>query len=78
MEWTGRQMRTDKRGAIPADLAPILTRLQINPDEWIDTVQNFGRLFRTAVGRVDAMREQAARMGRRWLYGIRNCAAAFL
>ena len=77
-EWTGRQMRSDKRGAIPADLAPILTRLQINPDQWIDTVTNFGRLFRTAVGRVDAMREQAARMGRRWLYGVRNCAAAFL
>ena len=58
LEWTGRQMRSDKRGAIPADLAPILTRLQINPDQWIDTVQNFGHLFRTAIGRVDAMREQ--------------------
>lgn len=77
MDWTARQVRSDKRGAIPADLAPILTRLQINPDQWIDTVNNFGRLFRTAVGRVDAMREQASRMGRRWLYGTRNCAAAF-
>jgi len=77
VEWTGRQLRSDKRGAIPADLAPILDRLQINPDQWIHTVQNFSRLFRTAVGRVDAMREQAARMGRQWLYGTRNCATAF-
>ena len=59
------------------DLAPILIRLQINPEQWIDTVTNFGRLFRTAVGRARAMKEQAARMGRRWLYGNRYAATAF-
>jgi len=28
LDWTGRQIRADKRGAIPADLAPILERLR--------------------------------------------------
>ena len=29
LDWTGRQLRQDKRGAIPRDLAPILERLHI-------------------------------------------------
>jgi hypothetical protein len=48
LDWTGRQVRDDKRGAIPEHLAPILQRLQIAPDHWTDTVRHFGRLFRTA------------------------------
>jgi hypothetical protein len=77
LDWTGRQIRSDKRGAIPEHLAPIIERLQIAPDHWTDTVRHFGRLFRTAAGGLDAMRRQAASMGRQWLHGIRYCAAAF-
>ncbi len=29
LDWMGREIRADKRGAIPADLQPILERLQI-------------------------------------------------
>jgi hypothetical protein len=29
LDWTGRQLRDDKRGAIPQELAPILQRLHI-------------------------------------------------
>jgi hypothetical protein len=29
LDWTGREIRADKRGAIPADLQPILERLQV-------------------------------------------------
>jgi len=33
--WTGPQIRTEKRGAIPAALLPILERLRINGDAWV-------------------------------------------
>ena len=42
LDWTGRQVRQDKRGSIPADLAPILERLQIVEEQWFETVLNFG------------------------------------
>jgi hypothetical protein len=29
VDWTGRRVRLNKRGAIPADLAPIVDRLQV-------------------------------------------------
>ena len=32
LDWTGRQVRADKRGAIQSCLAPILECLQINAD----------------------------------------------
>jgi hypothetical protein len=43
LDWTGRQVRLDKRGAIPADLAPILDRLQITGELWVATVLPFRR-----------------------------------
>jgi hypothetical protein len=43
LDWTGRQIRSDKRGVIPAELRPILERLSINAEAWLDTVTCFGR-----------------------------------
>ena len=43
LDWTGRQIRRDKRGAIPADLAPILERLHVAGDVWVEQVKHFGR-----------------------------------
>lgn len=77
LDWTGRQLRTDKRGSIPAELPPILERLRIQPEGWIDTVSGYDGKFRTVVGRVDAIRKEALRRGRRWLQGISHAAAVF-
>ena len=77
LDWTGRVVRSDKPGAIPSHLAPILERLHVSPAHWVVTVRDFGRLFRTAAGGMAAMRTQAARMGRSWLQGMPYCAAAF-
>jgi len=78
LDWTGRQLRDGKRGAIPADLAPILERLQIESASWLDAVSCYDGKFRTVVGRVDAIRREALRRGRRWLQGVGNAAALFL
>ena len=43
---SGRMIRSDKQGAIDADLAPILKRLGANPDKWADTVSCFEERFR--------------------------------
>jgi hypothetical protein len=39
-DWTGRIIRSDKRGHFVNTLPPILTRLQISPEQWcINTTQ---------------------------------------
>jgi len=75
---TGWELRADKRGAIPAELLPILERLQIQPESWLDVVVTFDRKFRTVVGRVAAIRREALRRRRRWLQGLSSAAAIFL
>ncbi|MCP4094809.1 MAG: transposase, partial [Planctomycetaceae bacterium] len=34
VDWTGRMIRSDKRGFIDGDLPPILARLQVSPEQW--------------------------------------------
>jgi hypothetical protein len=55
LDWTGRQVRRDKPGAISSDLKPIMERLDCTVESWLDFVRNFRRRFRTEAGRADAL-----------------------
>ena len=59
LDGTGRQVRSDKRGAIPGDLAPILERIGVASENRLETVSNFGRLFHRAAGVRLLLSEQA-------------------
>jgi len=74
---SGRMTRSDKRGAIAADLAPILLRIGANPDAWAETVSRFGSRFCLAAGLLFNLRKFADQLGRRWLKGVASARAAF-
>ena len=78
LDWTGRQARRGKRGRIPSDLAPILTRLHITNDTWVDMVENSGRWFRRAAGRQESLAQEASRRGRRWVQGVSRSRELFV
>ena len=46
LDCTGRQIRKDKVGAISADCAQILERLECSAETWVDFVKNFRKRFR--------------------------------
>ena len=75
---SGRMTRPDKRGAIDADLDPILLRIGANPDAWLETVSRFGCKFRLAAGLLSSLRFFADRLGRRWLKGVAAARTAFV
>jgi hypothetical protein len=70
LDWTGRQWRSDKR-------APILERLQLGEAGWWRLLSAFGRRFRRAAGRPEALEREARARGVRWLQGIAASRAAF-
>ena len=70
VDWTGRAVRDDKRGAIPAHIQPIFQRMGLNHEEWLEIVQNFGHRYRLAAGAVDRLQSFGQRLGRYWLQGI--------
>jgi hypothetical protein len=74
---SGRITRWDKRDAIAADLAPILTRIGVNPEAWPETVSQFGSRFRVAAGLVSNLHSFAHRLGRHWLHGATAARTAF-
>jgi len=41
LDWTGRELRAEKRGAIPDHLAPIVDRLGLNRSNWAETVRGY-------------------------------------
>ena len=67
LDWTGREIREDKRGVIPSHLAPILTRLGLDSHAWCEVVKKFGKVFKRAAGTSDHLQEEAARRGLGWL-----------
>jgi hypothetical protein len=74
---TGRMVRSDKRGAIDNDLAPILQRIGARPESWIDTVSRFGTKFHVAAGQVSSLRKFAEKLGARWVKGLVNAQSSF-
>ena len=45
--WTGRILREDKKGAIPANTPGILRRLNIDSKHWVSLAQDFEPGFRS-------------------------------
>ncbi|ABA58322.1 Protein of unknown function DUF1568 [Nitrosococcus oceani ATCC 19707] len=70
-DWTGRAIRNDKRGVIPEDVPPILRRLGIDENAWVETVRDYGRHFCRVVGPVERLRRLAGKLGHRWLRGLK-------
>jgi len=77
LDWTGRQFRADKRGAIPHDLAPILERLHIGGEGWMQLMGQFSRLFRRAAGTPQSMQREREQRGCRVMQGLRHSRAVF-
>ena len=77
VDWTGRAIRDDKRGAIPAQCPPILHRLGLDEHGWIDNVEHFGRRFHRAIGPVDRLRQLGQALGQCWLQGLNTCRGLY-
>jgi len=69
VDWTGRCIRNDKRGAIPHNVAPILDRININEHEWLRQTQYFEARFKRVAGSWQSIKLAAKRFGKSWFQG---------
>jgi hypothetical protein len=63
VDYTGRAIVANKRGYIPPELPPILERLNLNPDTWLDELNSFKSIGITAVGTVDQLKDFCKQVG---------------
>ena len=62
VDWTGRKIRKDKRGAIDEQLPPILKRLGLESENWVDSVSHFQKYFFDAAGTVSSLEKYQQRL----------------
>jgi len=71
IDWTGRILRSDKRGAIPAKARSILERFSINDEAWVESVSQFECRFGYAVGKDRTLKHYTHNLSTHWLRGQR-------
>jgi REP element-mobilizing transposase RayT len=72
VDWTGRAIRSDKRGFIDDRLPPIMQRLSIDADAWWLAMRPRGNVFGRAMGRLDHLRLHANTLGQSWVRGLQQ------
>jgi len=77
VNWTGRAVREDKRGAIPDDLPPILERIGVSPQAWLQLATEFETHFCRWFGQPEHVEQACERAGQSWARGIRACRRLF-
>ncbi len=77
LDWTARQLRSDKRGSTPETAMPIFERLGIDADIWCELTRDFGRLFSTVAGKPKVI-EMTRSRSRHQRYKIRSRARELL
>jgi putative transposase len=77
VDWSGRQIRPDKRGAISDIAPPILARLGIEQGNWLQNCQKLEDEFRQVIGPVAAINKFCKAIGQKWLQGIHSCRRCF-
>ena len=77
VDWSGRILREDKKGAIADERPAILKRLQLDPRHWSYLTQNFEHPFKHLVGAAHHVRRACVTLGQRWAQGISQCERLF-
>ena len=70
VDWLGRAIQRDKRGAIAADTPPILQRLGLDAHEVLHYMGRKPDRWVTALGPVDSIRAFAQTVGQKFVMGV--------
>ena len=57
VDWSGRILREDKRGAIPEHLPPILQRLNMDATQWLYLARHFESPFKGLIGSLHKLKQ---------------------
>jgi hypothetical protein len=87
LEWTGRCVvegrvkgfaPRDRRGVLPETARPVLERMELEVENWVETVERwYGSIYHRVAGKVENLKRKAQEMGQQWLFGQRKSRGVF-
>ena len=77
VDWSGRILREDKKGAIANKLPGILQRLDMDAKQFIYLTRNFEHPFKNLVGAAHHVRKACESIGQNWVHGMSQCEKFF-
>lgn len=70
VQWTGQQVRPEKKGAIPKSAPAGLSKTGCTAKHWPTQVKAVGSGYWRMIGTTEQLMEKAEAIGQRWLKGI--------
>jgi len=67
VDWSGRILREDKKGAIPSQHPKLLNALGLDSESWLSLASSFGKDYQGAVGSLEELAIFAEHTGKRWI-----------
>jgi len=77
VDWSGKILRENKKGAIADQTPPVLERLNIEPKHWLYLTKNFESPFKGMVGSVFKLKQTCVALGYERTPGLRACKQFF-
>jgi REP element-mobilizing transposase RayT len=75
LDWSGRAVQKNKRGAIPIELAPIMERLELADENWLEMIHSIETAFSDVAGTSKTLREFTKNKNKKWVKGIKFLAS---
>ncbi|MEE4245986.1 MAG: hypothetical protein V2I33_11270 [Kangiellaceae bacterium] len=69
-EWAGQAIFHPDKASIPKNITPILERLNMQSNHWLNQVRHLGENYTTAIGSIKRLRERAEQVSKRCIRGI--------
>ncbi|MBX9733488.1 MAG: hypothetical protein K2X37_05470, partial [Chitinophagaceae bacterium] len=69
IDWSGRQIRTDKSGFIATTVPTIIAQQGLSPQHWITMVNHYPQHYPSIGGAVAHIKAWASKIGFRWIKG---------
>ena len=77
VDWTGRLVRDEKRGAIQLQAPTALETIGLNHKQWLALSLNIQRATLQAIGNLDAVQKYSHSCGKKWMPGQRQLARIY-
>ncbi len=78
LDWTGRQLKSHKKGIIFPHQSPILSRLKLNQEGWMKSVTGFEGRFLRVAGKLEKVKKMGRKLGVKWMQGQRMAKQLYL